>query len=413
MKKRIMLVLPSTTYRTHAFMTAAAKLDIDLVVASDHRQALGALVPDTTLALNFRKLETIADRVYEFGQKKPIDAVVGVDDASAYIAALAARALGIPHNPVEAAEAARNKYLMRQKMEAAGLNNPSYQLLPVKKKASRLAGKVNYPAVLKPLFLSASRGVTRVNDAAEFAAAFQELKALLALPEVSGRAYGEEAAQILAEDYIEGVEIALEGILVKREFKALAIFDKPDPLEGPHFVETIYVTPSRLPGYVQREAVHAAHRAALALGLENGPVHAELRINERGAWVIEIAARSIGGLCSQTLRFLPEMSLEELILRQAVGENILEVQRERAAAAVMMLPVPQAGILEAVEGVEAAKAVEGVEDVILSIPAGQEVLPLPRGGRYLGFIFARAEQPEDAETAIREAYRRLKVVIRP
>lgn len=413
MKKRIMLVLPSSTYRTHAFMTAAAKLEIDLVVASDHRQAMAALVPDTTLALNFRRVETIAGRVYEFGQKKPIDAVVGVDDASAYIAALSARALGIPHNPVEAVEAARNKYLMRRKLEAGGLSTPRYQLLPLKKKASRLAGKVHYPAVLKPLFLSASRGVIRVNDPEEFTAAFEELKALLALPEVSGRAYGEEAAHILAEDYIDGVEIALEGILVKRELKALAIFDKPDPLEGPHFVETIYVTPSRLPGYVQREAIHAAHRAALALGLENGPVHAELRINERGAWVIEIAARSIGGLCSQTLRFLPEISLEELILRQAVGEHILEVQRERAAAAVMMLPVPQAGILEAVEGVEAAKAVAGVEDVIITIPGGQEVLPLPRGGRYLGFIFARAELPEDAEAAIREAYRRLKVVIRP
>jgi len=234
---------------------------------------------------------------------------------------------------------------------------------------------------------------------------------LLSDKEVSAKGYGDEAKQILVEDYISGVEVALEGILLNREFKNLAIFDKPDLLEGPHFVETIYVTPSRLPGYVQREAIHAAHWAALALGLENGPIHAELRINEKGAWVVEIAARSIGGLCSRTLRFDGGISLEELILRQAVGEDISGIQREKAAAGVMMLPIPKEGILQDLKGVAEAKAVPGIEDVIITIPAGQPVAPMHKGGKYLGFIFARENSPEAVEAAIRAAYSRLEVVI--
>lgn len=409
--KRILLVIPSTTYRTHDFLLAAEKLAVEIVVASDHRQAMANLVPDTTLALNFRQPETIAEKVLDFVQKKPFDAIVGIDDTSAYIAALIAKILSVPHNFPEAVEAARNKYHLRRKIAAVKLNSPRFELFLVNKNPARLTQKVNYPCVLKPVFLSGSRGVARANNPNEFESAFREIQSLLSDKEVSAKGYGDEAKQILVEDYIPGVEVALEGMLINREFKNLAIFDKPDPLEGPHFVETIYVTPSRLPGYVHREAIHAAHWAALALGLENGPIHAELRINEKGAWVVEIAARSIGGLCSRTLRFDGGMSLEELILRQAVGEDISAIQREKAAAGVMMLPIPKEGTLQDLKGVEKAKMVPGIEDVIITIPAGQPVAPMHKGGKYLGFIFARGDSPEAVETAIREAYSRLEVVI--
>lgn len=409
--KRILLVIPSTTYRTHDFMLAAKKLAVEIVVASDHRQAMANLVPDTTLALNFRQPETIAEKVLDFADKKPFHAIVGVDDTSAYIAALIAKMLSVPHNSLEAVEAARNKYRMRQKIATVKLNSPHFELFSVDKNPASLAKKVNYPCVLKPVFLSGSRGVARANNPAEFESVFREIQSLLSDKEVSAKGYGDEAQQILVEDYIPGVEIALEGILLNREFKNLAIFDKPDLLEGPYFVETIYVTPSRLPGYVQREAIHAAHWAALALDLENGPIHAELRINEKGAWVVELAARSIGGLCSRTLRFNSGMTLEELILRQVVGEDISAIQREKAAAGVMMLPIPKEGILQDLKGVADAKAVSGIEDVIITIPAGQPVAPMHKGGKYLGFIFARGDSPEVVEAAIREAYGRLEVII--
>lgn len=410
MQKSVLLVLPSSTYRTRAFMYGAAAEGVELVVASDHRQAMSALVPDTTLALNFRKPATIPARVREFAANRRFDAVVGVDDNSVYIAALIAEALGLPHNPLPAVMAARNKLKMREKIAPMAINSPAFQKLPLKKNPKRLAKSLNFPCVLKPLFLSASRGVTRVDTPEEFIAAFESLKKLISDPDVAARAYNDEAKYILAEDYIPGIEVAVEGLLLNGEFKSLAIFDKPDPLEGPHFIETIYVTPSRLPGYVQREVIHAAHQAALAIGLRNGPVHAEARINEEGVWVVEVAARSIGGLCSRALRFTHQMSLEALILRQATGGDVQAIQRERQASAVMMMPVLDSGILKEVQGIPEAAAVEGIEDVLITIPYGQSLLPMPVGGRYLGFIFARAEQPEDAETAIREAYSRLKVI---
>jgi len=403
----ILLVIPSSTYRTKAFMDAAGRLGVTILVASDHRQAMASLVPDTTLALNFRKPEVIKEKIVPYFERNPFLTAIGVDDQSAHVAAQINEHLGLPGIPATATAAARNKFRMREKLQTGGVRVPKFDLQSIQSPQSN----VNYPCVLKPIFLSASRGVTRANNQQEFMEAFAELKALIETPEVTARAHAGEAASILVEDYIDGVEVAIEGILTDGEFKSLAIFDKPDPLTGPHFVETIYVTPSRLPAYVQRELIHETKKAALALGIDNGPVHAELRVNEQGAWVIEIAARSIGGLCSKVLRFTEDLMLEDLILRQAIGVDISTVQRERQAAAVMMIPIPAAGTLTTVEGVEAAKAIEGVEDVIITIPNGQDVLPMPFGGRYLGFIFARSDMPEDAEEAIREAHQTLSITI--
>jgi biotin carboxylase len=414
--KRILLVIPSSTYRTHDFMVAAQKINTELVVAVDHRQAMSALVPDTTVALNFRKPETLAEGIRAFVSRRgfahpAFDAIIGVDDTAAYVAAILAQALHLPHNPVEAVRAARNKYFMRQKIAAAGLNYPFFQLFEAAGNPFAFAKRVNYPCVLKPIFLSGSRGVIRADDREAFVEAFEAVRALLNDSEVAAKAYADEANAVLVEDYVPGVEIALEGILNDGQLKTLAIFDKPDPLEGPHFVETIYVTPSRLPAYVLREVSFAAQRASVGMGLRNGPIHAEIRINEKGAYVIELAARSIGGLCSRVLRFNNGLTLEEVILKQALGEAIDDIQREHTAAAVMMIPVPKAGILKGVTGIEAARAVSGVEEVIISIPPDQPVEPLPKGGRYLGFIFARAEMPEDAEAALRKAYRHLQIQI--
>ncbi len=408
---RLLLVIPSTTYRTHDFMAAAGKLDIDLVVASNHNQAMSALIPDSTLALDFARLGEVRKRARLFAARKPIEVVLGVDDQSAYIAAVIAGELGLPHNPVSALEAARNKHRMREALSRAGLPSPRFQLFPLHKKIERIAGSLKFPCVVKPTFLSASRGVSRVNSANELSKALAAVRQLMEVPEVRDRAYKKETDQVLIEEYIPGAESALEGLLIDGELKTLAIFDKPDPLEGPYFVETIYVTPSRLPAYVQRELIHTVQRAARALGLRNGPVHAEVRINDKGAYLIEIAARSIGGLCSRSLRFEGGMTLEELILRQAIGEDVRHIQRESHASGVMMIPIPGAGVLHSVEGVEEAKKVEGVEELIISIPNRRPVQPMPKGGRYLGFIFARGDLPESVESSLRKAHQKLNINI--
>ncbi|HBY98030.1 MAG TPA: phosphoribosylglycinamide synthetase, partial [Chloroflexi bacterium] len=266
-----------------------------------------------------------------------------------------------------------------------------------------LAAQVRYPCVVKPQVLSGSRGVIRADSAEEFVAAFTRTVRLL-----RSLGFAPGTTGVLVEEYIPGREVALEGLLTGHGLKVLALFDKPDPLEGPFFEETIYVTPSRLPGAVQAAIVECASAAAAALGLRTGPVHAELRVNERGPFMLEVAGRSIGGLCSQTLRFGTDMSLEELILRQAFGFEVESLSRVGSAGGVMMIPIPGAGILRCVEGIEEAGAVPGVEGVEITARIDHRLVPLPEGASYLGFIFARGERPEEVEGALREAHRRLR-----
>jgi biotin carboxylase len=266
--------------------------------------------------------------------------------------------------------------------------------------------------VVKPLALSASRGVIRADDAAQFVAAFQRVVGILRQPDVVA-ADEEEARRLLVEAFVSGPEVALEGLLTEGELRVLAIFDKPDPLEGPYFEETIYVTPSRLPAVAQGRIAACAAAAARALGLREGPVHAELRFNDDGPWVIEIAGRSIGGLCSRTLRFDDEVSLEEMILRHSLGMETDSLVREARSAGVMMIPIPAAGNLWEVRGREEAERVAVIEEVVITVPPGGEVVPLPEGTRYLGFIFARGDTPERVEAGLREAHGRLEFVIVP
>ncbi len=363
------------------------------------------------LPLNMHDLEEAVRSVVEFARTTPINAVVGVDDHTTVVAAVISAALGLPHNPVTAVAAARNKHRMRELLHEQGLPVPRFALFSVDDAPAAIAEKIAFPCVVKPISLSASCGVIRANDRDEFVAAFHRVAALL--EKLGEETLGEGTGKILVEDFVPGREVALEGLLTNGELRVLALFDKPDALDGPFFEETIYVTPSRLPAAVQREVVSCAARAAQALGLGEGPVHGELRVSDRGVWVIEIAARSIGGRCSQALRFAAGLSLEELILRQALRMDIPSLDREGRAAGVMMLPIPRTGVLEEVRGLEKALAVPGIEDLEITAQMGDELVPLPEGTRYLGFLIARGETPATVETALRDAHRRLEFVIAP
>jgi biotin carboxylase len=407
-RARLLLLLPTTSYRTEAFVAAASRLGVELVCACEEPSTLEGLAPESLLTLNFQDPPRAAEQVARWSQTHPVDAVVGVDDQTATVAAAIAERLGLPTHPPAAAAAARNKYEMRQRLAAASLPVPGFRRVALDEDPARVARTVAYPCVLKPLALAASRGVIRADDEAAFVAAFHRIAALLRTP---GVASGEAAESLLVEDYVPGAEVALEGLLNRGELNVLALFDKPDPLEGPYFEETLYVTPSRLPAPAQSQVAQVTARACHALGLREGPVHAELRVNHHGPWVIEVAARSIGGLCSRTLRFGTGLSLEEIILRHALGWPIESLAREPRAAGVMMIPIPRGGRLEAVHGREEAEAVEGIEEVVISAHRGQELVPWPEGWRYLGFIFARAETPDAVEQALRRAHSRLRFEI--
>jgi biotin carboxylase len=402
---RVLLLIPSRTYRTHDFMTAASRLDIEVVVGSEHRPALAGLMDGRHLRLDFEDLSRSTERIADFAQAHPLAAVVAVDDAGTLLAAAAAQALGLPHNPLEAVQAARDKARMRERFAAAGMPTPRFTTVDGDADSQTIAAVVRFPCVIKPLDLSGSQGVVKVDDAASFPRAFTRVAAIIAACRPNGM-----RRSILIEDFIPGDEVAVEALLRGGELEVLAIFDKPDPLNGPFFEETIYVTPSRLPSDRQRQIIATTARAAGALGLTDGPIHAELRLNDRGIWMLEVAARSIGGLCSRTLRFGSGISLEELILRHAAGLPMPSHQRESAAAGVMMLPIRDRGRLRAVEGQNEAKQVPGVDGLVITIPPGEQLVPLPEGDRYLGFMFARADSPAAVEVALRRAHAQLRVV---
>jgi biotin carboxylase len=402
---RLLLLLPTTTYRTDDFLDAARTLGVDIVCASEKPSTFEAHAPDHLLTLDFTDPDAAAVKVAELAARRPLNAVVGVDDLTTVTAAAIAERLGLRGNAVAAVSAARDKYRMRQCLAAAGVPIPRFRRIALKDDPFLAARGVAFPCVLKPLALSASRGVIRANNVDQFIAAFRRIAALLGRDDVT--ASGDAAQFLLAEEYVPGVEVALEGLRVAGTLHTLALFDKPDPLEGPFFEETLYVTPSRLPVAVQRSIERVTDAACNALGLGEGPVHAELRVNDAGPWVLEVAARSIGGLCSRTLRFGTGMTLEEIVLRHALGWPIASLTRERRPAGVMMIPIPRAGRLAAVRGTEAASAVAGIEEVAITAHVGQELVPLPDGWQYLGFIFARADTPDAVEAALRDAHARL------
>jgi biotin carboxylase len=407
--QRLLLLVPTTSYRVSDFLRAARRLDVDVTVGSNRRQVLERYSQGRTVTLDFRNSEKGTKQIIDFARRYSFRAIVAVDEDTTVLAAKASEALGLPHNSPSAVAAAANKYRFRTVLAEAGLPSPGFTVLSREGDPAEVAHRVDYPCVLKPLALSASRGVIRADDPSGFVAAFHRIGKIL--NDAYAGAPAGTADRILVEDYIPGTEVALEGLLDRGRLTVLALFDKPDPLEGPFFEETIYVTPSRLPAAIQHAVTAATARAVTALGLHDGPIHAELRIGEKGPVIIELAARSIGGLCSRVLHFGAGMALEELILRHALGLPIESLERETQPAGVMMIPIPRAGWLRQVRGLEDARSVPGVEDVTIALPLGHEVVPLPEGNRYLGFIFARESKPQKVEAALREAHGRLDFVI--
>jgi len=397
-RTRLLLIGATTGYQTRVFAEAAARLGYDLTLATDRCHVLDDPWGDQAIALRFEDPEGAAETL---AARTNVAGIVAVGDRPAYIAALAAQRLGIPYNSPDSVQAARNKFLARERFRLAGLPVPEYRRIALAEGPEDPARTAHYPCVLKPLGLSASRGVIRANNAAEFIAAFRRIEALLGDADIA-RLHEDQDRYVQVESFIEGREFALEGILTNGRLRVLALFDKPDPLDGPFFEETIYVMPSRESAGVRHDIIRTTECAIRALGLTHGPIHAEMRVNSRGVWMLEVAARPIGGLCA---RVLP--GLEELILRHAAGEDITRIALPTEAAGVMMIPIPREGIYVDVEGAEDARKTPGIEDVIITAKQGQKLVLLPEGNSYLGFIFARGESPDAVEDALRAAHREL------
>ena len=412
--KRVLLLLPTTSYRNQDFLAAAGKLGVEILPAANYCHQLApawGLAP--IMALPFDQPAQAADTALRALQGSP-DAVLAVDDAGVELAALLAERLGLPGNPARAVQLVRDKLAFRRLLREGTFRCPGFRHLASGEDPRNLLGEAKFPAVVKARRLSASRGVIRVDDPQALLAAVRWVRAIQARADRDAEALG-----LVIEDFIPGREYALEGSLRGGELTTVALFDKPDPLDGPYFEETLYVTPSRLPQALQETIHQEVARACRAAGLVTGPVHAEVRVNDAGIWLLEVAPRSIGGLCGRVLVHLLGMTLEEMILRQAVDEPVpslpptTDASGERGAAGVMMLPIPRRGIYRGLEGLTAAEAVPGITGVAITAEPGQVIAPPPDGASYLGFLFSRAPTPAAAETALRTAHARLRFTITP
>lgn len=414
--KRVLLLATTTGYQTRMFAEAAAALGVELVYATDRCDHLDDPWRDGAIPVRFHEEWRSVDVILKALESRPVSGVLVVGDRPTVLAAHVTRLLGLAGHPPEAAAAARDKRLSRERLRAAGLPVPEFFAVPAVINPATILSRVVFPVVVKPTVLSGSRGVIRADDALSFVTAFDRVRRLLASTEVR-ELQDAELDVIHVESYIPGEEYALEGLLEHGEFRTLAIFDKPDPLEGPFFEESIYVTPSRADAGRQRQIREVVARAATAIGLQHGPIHAECRVSARGVYVLEVAARPIGGLCAKALRFVKpgeaSIGLEQLLLRLALGEPVGEWQREAEASAVMMIPIPRSGIFRGVTGVDEATAMAGIDDALITAKPDQHLIALPEGASYLGFIFAHAQTPEAAERAVRDAHACLRVTIDP
>jgi predicted ATP-grasp superfamily ATP-dependent carboligase len=408
--KRLLLLASKLGYQTRSFAEAARRLGVEAQFATDRCGRLEDPWGDGALALHFERAEDAGEKIAAMASGKPIDAVLALGDQPTLAAAHAARRLGLVANSVAAAENCRTKLRQREVLREAELPVPEFFAFGLGERVEEVARRAPYPCVVKPLVLAASQGVIRADDEASFCAAVERIRALVESPPLQAHREA-DLDRLLVERFVAGAEVAVEGLLTRGRLRMLAIFDKPDGLEGPFFEETIYVTPSRQEREVQEAIRECAARSAGALGLSEGPVHAEFRVNERGPWVLEIQPRPIGGLCARALRFGPERAgLEELLVRHALGLPGGEWEREAEASGVMMIPVPRSGIYEGVEGLEEARATARVTEIEITARERDPVLAWPEGSSYLGFIFARGEEPAEVEAALREAHGKLRFV---
>ncbi|MFW2441061.1 MAG: ATP-grasp domain-containing protein [Arenicellales bacterium] len=406
MKRRVLIVSPPESYRIQPYVRAALSLNLEINLASQGEWAISSPVSagiDVPLQ-DHRSALSILLKLFE---QRQYDAVIGTDDSTLELVAKLAAKTGLQQNLPAAVRLARRKDLSRLCLRQAGLQVPAFSVEEVSVQQLLDEPHFGFPCVIKPLALSGSRGVIRADTHDELNRGVQR-----SLKIISEEIDLYEKNNLLLEQYIPGREFAIEGMLVDGQLDVLAIFDKPEPMEGPYFEETYYISPARISLSERRLLVETVKDACSAFGLVTGPVHAECRLNQQGAWLIELAARTIGGLCSRLLSFGTGYSLEQLVLANAIGQE-LPLELKDGAAGVLMLPTEEAGILRRVEGVMKAEKVPYIDDVEISLREGYHVTPLPEGASYLGFIFSSAPDSDKVEKALRDARALLNPVIAP
>ena len=403
----MVLIAPPQSYRITPYLNAIRQMGASALLVSSGKYSL---VSELAQGIHVDFADAlVVDTIIHHLADTPPQAVLGTDEISVEIAAKVAAAFGLAYNNPRGTLLARRKDLARLCLKDAGLPVPDFFVGDLTALLSSCPCPVAFPLVVKPLALSGSRGVIRANNLDELHHALLRIDAILR-QEYPQDAF--ERQQVLLEAFIPGPEVAVEALLNRGKLQILAVFDKPDPLNGPYFEETYYVAPSRLSAVLLERVETRLTECCVAYGLSEGPVHAEFRLHDQDAWLLELAARTIGGECARLVELYTGSSLETLVVQNALGMR-MEANRSAHSVGVLMIPIPQAGLLRRVEGVLEASQILYIEHLEISIHAGYELVPLPEGNSYLGFIFARAPSPELTEQALRHAHGCLTIVTTP
>jgi len=402
----VVLIAPSGSYRIAPYLNAALSLGIRLIVVSNSKHSL---IPEVArgITVDFSDISQARSIILSAIEQSNIVCVLATDDSCVDLSNQIARHLNLPHNPTTATELTHRKDIARQVLKRAGCNTPAFQIIPINN-AADINLQIEFPVVLKPLSLSGSRGVIRANDHTEFVKAAQRIDSILDHSEQTGFV----RQHLLVEAYLDGPEFAVEGFMIDGTFHLLTIFDKPEPMAGPYFEETYYLTPSQLEHKCQQNLINEVASCCKAYGLEHGPIHAEARITSSGAVLLELAARTIGGQCGQLIEFSLQQKLEQLVILGMCG-RLPEISDKADAAGVLMIPITDSGLLKRVEGLTDAMQVNFIKDIEIHIREGYELVPLPEGSSYLGFIFAQAPNYEETFRALKSAYEKLRFVTQP
>jgi len=407
MKPRFLLISQPNSYRIAPYISAAQRMGLEVMIASTGKHSLITEV-HAGLHVDLNDKAAALETILAEAEEKPFTGILGSDDSTVELAATVAAALGLPHNPPEAAQISSRKDLARCELSLGGAPVPINCLIDLSKPIEKQMGGLPWPCVIKPLNMSASRGVIRADNEQQFIEACARVKNIIA------HSHDEfERTHVLVEDYIDGIEVAFEGYLKNGELHTITIFDKPEPLTGPYFEETIYVTPSQLKNEIQQAIKQTVQQACDIYRLKTGPVHAELRIDKNNkAWILEVASRTIGGDCGQTLNSDHGFNIEELTIALAINKDY-EINSDESCRGVMMMPIKKGGILRRIEGLSDAANVKFIESVDIIIREGNELIPLPEGNQYPGYIFARAETQQEVISALQEAFEKLEIVVAP
>ncbi len=369
--KKLLLVIPENSYKSNDFVVAAEKLGIDFLIITDSEQVSSKF--SDTVIINKFDAELNKNNLKKL---KDVTHVLPVDHSALKFSGYLVDLLEVKGNKLESINLSMNKYESRKIFNSLLDIKVNNEIIKNIDDVNTFINK-NGTSVLKPIYGTASKSVLKINNVEKNKEQIEKLMQ---------DCFDQD---LVIEEYIDGKEYALEGTIINSELKKIVIFDKPVEYKHPYFEESIYITPSELSSEAEKRVVSIVDKACKKIGLEDGPVHVEFKINENQIFIIEINPRMIGGLCSRCLSFgLFKVSLEEIILHAFMNNELKNIELLNNYVGVLMIPTPKSGKFISINK-EELENIPNISNVEITVPEGSDLLEPPYGDKYLGFAFSQ------------------------